>query len=128
VQRLKDEGLKMNLSIIGFAIDDDAIRSQLEEIASIGGGIFAQAQAGDELKAALDQALAAAFEVRDADGEVVGQGNVNGERLTLPAGVYNVVVDAASGELAPYEITIDPGSDRVLELDRQGRQIGTTAR
>ena len=125
VARLRSEGLNMNLSIVGFAIDDEEINRQLDQIAEAGGGTFVKAEDADELNEALSQALATLFFVQDAGGSVVARGTVNGHSLAIAEGNYDVVVQGAAENLFIQGVVVSAGQHSTVELDRQGNEVGT---
>ena len=92
VQALKDAGFDIRLNIIGFAIDDAALKSDFETWADLGGGRYFDAQGADELSGAVREALRPKFQVFDATGTVVVEGTVNSEALEVPAGAYTIKV------------------------------------
>jgi VWFA-related protein len=128
VRRLKDSGLNMNLSIVGFAIGNEEITSRLEDVALAGGGVFVQARAAVELRQALDVALAARFSVHDQDGGVVAAGTVNGGPLSVAEGVYDISVQGATEEILISDVTVSADESVTVELDRQGQQVGIQIR
>ena len=92
VQMLKDAGFDIRLNIIGFAIDDAALKSDFETWADLGDGRYFDAQGADELSGAVREALRPKFQVLDATGSVVAEGTVNSEAMEVPAGRYTVKV------------------------------------
>ena len=92
VQALKDAGFDIRLNIIGFAIDDAALKADFETWADLGGGRYFDAQGADELSGAVREALRPKFQVLDAAGGVIIEGTVNSEALEIPAGTYAVKV------------------------------------
>jgi hypothetical protein len=98
-------GWDIRVNIVGFAIDDLALRETFAAWAALGGGAYFNASDSDELGAALVEAVASDFAVVDAAGEAVARGRV-GDTLALPAGEYRIrwgggeavaVVPAGSG-------------------------------
>ncbi|MGH2560924.1 MAG: vWA domain-containing protein, partial [Thermomicrobiales bacterium] len=74
------------------ALDDDALRSQFQDWARIGGGRYIDAANAEELGAAVTAAVQPPFRVLDQSGQVVAQGIVSGDPVPVPAGTYRVEV------------------------------------
>jgi len=102
IRRLKASGVDVRLNIVGFAIDEFALRRTFERWAELGGGAYFDAQDADQLTGSIRQAVDATFEVLDGEGDVVGSGATNGSPVELPAGSYRVRLrgDSAPGEPA----------------------------
>ncbi len=105
IKALRDKGWDIRVNIVGFAIEDLALRETFAAWAALGGGAYFNASDRDELGAALVEAVASDFAVVDAAGEAVARGRV-GDTLALPAGEYRIqwgggeavaVVPAGSG-------------------------------
>jgi hypothetical protein len=95
----------VTLSIVGFDVetsDAAAMRANFAAWAALGGGIFLEAFDARGLREALETALRAevelAFEVLDADGQVVAGGVVDAEPVSLPAGRYTVRIVGVGGQ------------------------------
>ncbi|HET7055450.1 MAG TPA: VWA domain-containing protein, partial [Thermomicrobiales bacterium] len=91
IQSLIDQGIDVQVNIVGFALDDDALRAQFRDWARIGNGSYFDATNAEELDQAIAKAVLAPFRVLDADGNVVASGTVGGDPVELPAGTYTVV-------------------------------------
>jgi hypothetical protein len=89
ITALRDSGLDVRVNIVGFAVDEVALKETFEAWAQLGNGGFFDAQDGAELQSAIRATLRAAYEVL-ADGKVVATGRVNGEPVELPPGSYQV--------------------------------------
>ncbi len=111
IAKLRDQGLDVQVSIIGFAIDDADLKNDFETWASLGGGSYFDARSADELIQSLRTVISGPFRVFNAAGEVVGQGVIGGAEIVLPAGIYRVetiakqplVIEAV--EIKPRELT-----------------------
>jgi hypothetical protein len=89
ITALRDAGLDVRVNIVGFAVDEVALKETFEEWARLGNGGFFDAQDGAQLQSAIRATLRARYEVL-ADGKAVATGTVNGEPIELPAGTYQV--------------------------------------
>jgi hypothetical protein len=89
---LRDSGIQVRVNIVGFAVDNDALRRQFEEWARLGNGQYIDAIDAAELDAAITQAIQPIYNVIDNQGNIVASGQVGGPALSLPAGIYRVEV------------------------------------
>jgi len=96
IQSLIDKGFDFRLNIIGFALDDALLEAQFAEWAELGGGEYYSAGNADSFGQALQAALQIPYAVFDREGVEVARGLVDGDSVELPAGIYRVVLTAAS--------------------------------
>jgi hypothetical protein len=116
IQALRDSGLDVRVNIVGFDIDDEALKEQLRAWAEAGGGQAFDADSPDALADGLAQALAAPFRVLDATGAVVGAGVVgDGQEIGLAPGTYRVEV-LTDPPIVIDPVEIAPGAGKVLEV------------
>ena len=92
IENLKAAGLDLRVSIVGFAIDDAALKDTFAEWANAGGGGYFDASKPEELAPAVARALLPSFEVVAADGAVVASGVAGGEGVSVPPGTYTIRV------------------------------------
>lgn len=92
IEKLKEAGLDLRVSIVGFAIDDAALKDTFAEWANAGGGGYFDATNPEELAPAVARALLPSFEVVAADGAVVATGVAGGEAIAVPPGTYTIRV------------------------------------
>lgn len=90
IQELRDRGIDAQVSIVGFAIEDDGLRSNFETWAQLGGGSYFDARSADELTRSLRTVISGPFQVLGANGKVVAKGVIGGAPVVLPAGTYRV--------------------------------------
>ena len=102
IRELQGSGVDVRVNIVGFAIDEFALRKTFERWAELGGGAYFDAQDADELTGSIRQAVDATFEVLDDDGNIVTSGATNGDSVELPVGNYRVRLrgDSTPGEPA----------------------------
>ena len=111
--------------VISFDIKEQTIDDQLRKLAELTGGAYFNAQDGAELQAALERSvLRLGYAVFDARGKQVGQGEVNGARIMLPIGTYQVRFDVSSSRVA-QDVTIGPLGEVTVRLRQAG--AGVTA-
>jgi len=111
IEDLRGRGLDVQLSVVGFAIDDAALKSTFRAWADLGGGGYFDADSAEALATSLRTVISGPFEVLDAGGERVAQGIVGGAPVVLPPGRYRVqtrsspprIVDGV--EIRPGELT-----------------------
>ena len=84
IQDLRSKGLAVQVSIVGFAIDDAALKQEFETWAKLGGGSYFDARSADELIQSLRTVISGPFRVLNAEGTVVGQGIIGGAEIVLP--------------------------------------------
>jgi len=92
INRLKEQGLDVRVSIVGFAVDDQALKDTFAEWAGAGGGGYFDATKPEELAPAVARALLPSFEVVSADGAVVATGVAGGAAIEVPPGTYTIRV------------------------------------
>ncbi len=114
IEGLIEQGFDIRVNIVGFAIDDQALKEQFEQWAASGGGHYFDGSSADELNRAVEQALRIPYSVMDDSGEVVASGIVDGEFLVMPAGEYRVEVQCEPP--MTFEKVVVPGDNQV-ELD-----------
>jgi len=115
IRGLAEKGFDMQLNIVGFALNDEALESQFEAWAELGGGRYFAANDAAGLSDALEEALRVPFVVYDRAGAEVAAGVVDGEQVELPAGVYTVVVQGAPPRLFE-EVRVNGGEGVSLRL------------
>jgi hypothetical protein len=110
IRELVDQGIDVHVNIVGFALDDDALRSQFQEWAAIGRGRYIDAGNAGELRSAIAEAVQPPFRVIDQSGAVVVQGVVGGEPVSVPAGTYRVEV-LTEPIFVFEEVVVSPGGE-----------------
>ncbi len=115
IRRLTASGIDIRVNIVGFAIDEYALRKTFEGWAQQGNGAYLDARNADDLAGAIGQAVNAPFEVIDAGGAVIATGTSNGDAISLPVGNYRVRLRGDSGEGSTAEIAVE--EETVVSLD-----------
>lgn len=95
---LRERGIA-TVNIIGFALQDQAVKDQFLRWAELGGGVYLDTATGEELGNALNRVLQPEFVVFDPDGVEVGRGRVNSEAVEVPSGIYRVQVLSTPGRI-----------------------------
>jgi hypothetical protein len=114
IDALRAAGLDVRVNIIGFAVDELALKEAFQAWAQAGGGGYFDAQSGAELSAAVRAALRPAFEVLDGE-RVVATGTVGADAIELAPGTYRVRVLGAPARDAT-SVTIEPDTLREISL------------
>jgi len=113
IEGLKEAGIDVRVSIVGFEIDDAAVRQDFERWATLGGGRYFDAHDEAELTRALQDALRPKVEILDAGGEVVAEGAVGDKAIRVAPGTYTVrVLSTPPARFADVQV---PSGD-VVEL------------
>jgi Mg-chelatase subunit ChlD len=110
IGRLRQDGVDARLNIVGFAIDDPALRETFEAWASAGAGAYFDASDFEALGSAVRDATALSYTVLDEAAVEVGHGIV-GEALELPPGRYTI---RFGGQIDDVEVTLAPGETETL--------------
>jgi catechol 2,3-dioxygenase-like lactoylglutathione lyase family enzyme len=112
--------------VIAFDITDKGITDALRQLADASGGAFIDAQDGTQLQRALEESLQrTTYSVHDAAGGRVGHGVVDGDRLMLPLGTYEVRFAFSSLRLSA-RVTIEPLVESTIRLHGKGRDAAVT--
>jgi streptogramin lyase len=98
IRSLRERGIA-TVNIIGFALQDPAVKEQFARWAELGGGRYLDTATGEELGAALGQVLLPEFVVLDPEGAEVARGRVNSAAVEVPSGVYRVQVLSTPGRI-----------------------------
>jgi Mg-chelatase subunit ChlD len=92
IRELVAQGIDVHVNIVGFALDDEALKDTFERWARIGNGVYVDAANAEELATAVETAVQAPFRVLDANGQVVATGVVGGGSVAVPPGTYTIEV------------------------------------
>jgi Mg-chelatase subunit ChlD len=119
---LKQSGLDLRLSIVGFTLTNQKARQELGTMATSTGGSYYSAQDGDALTRALVAATISrfAYSVMTAAGTIVARGEAGDKGHELPAGEYKVVVQAGDEALTIERLWIAPARDATVRVVRKG--------
>ncbi|MCH8488772.1 MAG: VWA domain-containing protein, partial [Oceanicaulis sp.] len=112
LERLMDSGVEVRLNIVGFHIDQAALRDEFERLAELGGGVYFDTRDGEGLQSALAEAMAAEFAVRDSEGAIIARGRVDGDPGALDAGRYRLVIEGHEER----EIVIEPDTEKQVRM------------
>jgi len=124
VSELLAKGLKVQVNVVGFALPDEATKWEVQRIAELSGGRFFDATDARALRGAIEQALAAPYDVLDvAETKVVGSGRVDQEPIGLPEGNYTVVVHAPGRSIRVPNVRVAQDKSTTIQLAKKGQEI-----
>jgi Mg-chelatase subunit ChlD len=92
ISTLAAHDIQVRVNIVGFSVDDPMLKGEFREWARIGRGRYFDAAKAQDLDSAIAAAAEVPFEAYDNNGNVVGQGTVDGPEINVPAGHYRVEV------------------------------------
>ena len=124
VQELVTKGIKIRLNIVGFALAEAAVRSEMDRVAKITGGKFYDAQNAKALRQAIQQSLAVPYEVHDAAGAKVAGGLTGETAISVPEGVYTVSVNAAGTPIVVPNVRVRHNGSTKVVLKKEGQEVG----
>lgn len=111
IEKLRSGGLDVQVSIVGFAIDDVDLKATFERWAEIGGGSYFDANSAEDLARSLRQVISGPFEVMDQDGRVVAEGIAGGAPVTVAAGSYRVRMKSGVAEMHDVAVVAEQVTD-----------------
>ena len=111
IENLQASGFDIRVNIVGFAIDDAALKQEFAAWARAGGGAYFDAGDAGELGDGIRQALRQPFTVYDRESQQVATGVVGGTQVALSAGEYRISVAGQD-----YPITIVADQETVFEM------------
>jgi hypothetical protein len=106
IQKLVASGVDVRVNIVGFAVDDDKLAATFAAWSRAGGGNYFDARDAKSLSAAFTQAVRPAFELTDAQKNVVAKGLVGGDPVRVLPGTYAVTLKGHPGP--PRSVTVRP--------------------
>ncbi|HVR44563.1 MAG TPA: VWA domain-containing protein [Thermoanaerobaculia bacterium] len=114
---------ELSIRLIVISFGQQATNEQLSKLAEETGGAYFNALDGAELQAALERSvLRLSYGVYDAQGIRVSEGEVNGERLMLPIGAYQVRFDLRSSKVV-QDVTIVSLGEVTVRLRQSGARV-----
>lgn len=123
-RELREQGIIVHL--IGFgmgsAADEDA--ASLQAVAHASGGRYVTAGSAEELKNALAQTVATAFNVYRGDARVAGGSLGSDEQIFLPEGDYRVEFESSPPEVVP--VSLAPRDAVSLTLSKEAGLVSHT--
>jgi hypothetical protein len=128
VSGLIGKGLNVQVNIVGFALEEEAAKSEMRRVAELSGGRFFDAGNAAALRDSIEQALAVPYDVLNSAGRKVAGGRVGRGGIQVPEGTYTVVVNITGNPVTIRGVRIVPNKPTTVELEQQGQQISTRVR
>ncbi len=112
-------GLDLRIHVVGFDISRNMpARDQLISIAKSTGGLYFDANNSEELRQAMSIAAPFSYTVYDGDGNVVFEGRIGQDGPSLPAGVYDVVIDT-SPPIMMNGVVVEDQSTTLITVEQE---------
>ncbi len=112
IEKLVKAGVRVN--IVGFAIDDAKLAATLRHWSDVAGGMYFEAQDARGLDAAMTEATKAGFTIVSAQNQVVAEGMVGGEPVSVMPGSYTVKLSGKTGRSQP--VTVKPKETTAVQF------------
>jgi len=106
IQALKEKGIDVRINIVGFAIDNEALKAQFKSWAELGDGAYFEANDQKSLNEAVKKALQVPYKVYDKRDTLVASGVVGGKETALKGGSYKVVVETSPQQVFEEVIVV----------------------
>jgi hypothetical protein len=97
IEKLRKGGVSVRVNIVGFAVEDSQLAASFRQWSMAGNGSYFDARDAQGLKDALAAAVGAAYEVRNAQKQVVAEGQAGDEPVRLMPGTYTVHLKGQKG-------------------------------
>lgn len=108
IKEINATGYRVQVNIVGFAIDELMLRETFQEWARLGGGRYFDAANAQQLHGSLRQSTQVSYEIIDNEDKLIGAGVVGGPPIKLPPGSYRLrVLDATARVYENIEIESD---------------------
>ena len=104
---LRAQGFDVQVNIVGFAIDDNALKESFAQWAEIGGGEYFDTNDSQQLINSLQESLTPQYIVRNLAGETVAQGRLGGPSVELLPGDYTVALSVEG--YVDKTVSVQPG-------------------
>jgi hypothetical protein len=76
------------------------------------------------LQKAIEEALAVPYDVLDDSGAKVASGVTGAGTISLPTGIYTVIVQATGKPITISEVNIRENGATKVELRKEGEEVG----
>ena len=121
--RLTALGMKLRVDVVGFALAEEAVKQEMENVAALTGGRFFDAQDAAALQASILDSLAAPYDVIDGAGVRVTGGIVNQGAIEVPRGIYAIAIHGTSEVFTIPDVAIGYDKFTRVELVKSGPDI-----
>ncbi|MDQ3695761.1 MAG: VWA domain-containing protein [Chloroflexota bacterium] len=96
LRALANQGIDVRVNIVGFAVEDEALKAQFREWTRLGNGQYFDAAGSTGLGQAVVAAVQPPFRILDAAGNEAGGGLIDGDPVEVPPGAYDIEVLSAT--------------------------------
>ncbi len=124
IKKIRANRSNIKLNVVGFNLKQVLIQKQMLALAKAGGGKFYNARNAVALEQLITKAMSVSFDVFDESGTIVAAGALNRKKVTLPSGIYNLVVYRKGKELLIHNVRIKEGKTTEVQLKKEGQEIG----
>jgi VWFA-related protein len=124
VQDLVAKGFALRLNIVGFALADQATKDEMAKVTALTNGKFFDARDAKSLQKAIEEALAVPYDVLDDSGAKVASGVTGTGTISLPTGIYTVVIQATGKPITIPDVHIRANGATKVELKKEGEEVG----
>jgi hypothetical protein len=126
VNRARDANTRV--IVIGFDINSTGLLRQLSQLAEETGGAYFDARDEADLERVLEQSvLLLTYKVFDDEGELIGEGEVDGKPAEVPVGTVNVRLDTVP-PVVIRDIEIGRLTETTVKLAQSGGKIRSTVK
>ena len=115
LEAMKAKAVDVRVNIVGFAIDDENLKSRFRYWANLANGEYYDAISANDLERSMNHALQVPYDVFDATGKLVASGTVGDDGVDLSPGEYTVKTRSTAPLQATASIVSDKKSGVVLK-------------
>lgn len=114
IQRLKSGGYRVQVNIVGFAIDEWALKQMFLEWAHVGNGNYFNAKNSEELTKQIIAANEVIFHLKNQRDEIVASGTVNGAPVAVKSGSYQLYLYSSINK--PILVVVKDKQNSLIKL------------
>ena len=119
--KLQAKGIALQLNIVGFQLNDDALESEFARVAELGAGQYFASKDAAQLKSALALAISPSWRLVDSKQQEVAHGRVGDPAQTVAAGNYTLVIDSYPARQT-YAVEVQAGDDLLFEVNDESNR------
>ncbi|OUS24213.1 hypothetical protein A9Q99_25065 [Gammaproteobacteria bacterium 45_16_T64] len=106
IEALVASGVNVRINIVGFAINEYVLKNTFTQWAQLGNGRYYEASNQEELSRSLLKATEKNYQLVDGSGKVIATGLINGEKIAIAPGTYQLTSQYLSGK--PRDVIVKP--------------------
>lgn len=119
--KLQAKGIALQLNIVGFQLNDEALESEFARVAELGAGQYFASKDAAQLKSALALAISPSWRLVDSKQQEVANGRVGDPAQTVAAGNYTLVIDSYPARQT-YAVEVEAGNDLLFEVNDESNR------